>query len=56
MAVTWWATIRFSNGNNQRVEVVADNQFNARAMIEAQFGARAVIISGPHRLDLMRAR
>jgi hypothetical protein len=56
MAVTWWATIRFGNGNTQRVVVVADNQFNAKAMVEAQYGASAVIISGPHRADLMHAR
>lgn len=56
MALTWWAIIKFSNGNNQRVEVRADNQSNARAMIEAQFGARATIISGPHRSDLVHAR
>lgn len=56
MAVTWWAIVRFGNGNNQRVEVLADNQFNARQMIEAQLGARGLIISGPHRADLVHAR
>lgn len=53
-AVTWYAIIRLANGNQQRVEVHADNQFNARMMIEAQFG-RGSILFGPHRLDLMRA-
>jgi hypothetical protein len=53
-AVTWYAIIRLANGNQQRVTVHADNQFNARLMIEAQFGSGS-IISGPHRDDLMRA-
>jgi hypothetical protein len=53
-ALTWYATIRLANGNQQRVTVLADNYFNARMMIEAQFG-RGSIIFGPHRLDLMRA-
>ena len=56
MGVTWWAIIRFANGNNQRVEVVAANVFNARAMIEAQFGSKATLISGPHRANLVQAR
>ena len=55
MAVTWWAIIRLSNGNQQRLEVLADNQTNARLMIESQYG-HGSIISGPHRLDLMRSR
>jgi hypothetical protein len=37
--VTWYAVIRLVNGNQQRVTVLADNQFNARMMIEAQFGS-----------------
>jgi hypothetical protein len=53
-ALTWYATIRLANGNQQRVTVFADNYFNARMMIEAQFG-RGSILFGPHRLDLMRA-
>jgi hypothetical protein len=52
--VTWYAIIRLANGNQQRVEVRADNQSNARLMIQAQFG-RGSIISGPDRVDLMRA-
>jgi hypothetical protein len=53
-AVTWCATIRLRNGNQQRVTVLADNYFNARMMIEAQFG-RGSILFGPNRADLMRA-
>ena len=53
-AVTWYAIIRLANGNQQRVTVPADSQINARLMIEAQYG-RGSIISGPNRLDLMRA-
>jgi len=53
-AVTWYATIRLANGNQQRVTVPADNQINARLMIEAQYG-RGSIVSGPNRVDLMRA-
>jgi hypothetical protein len=52
--VTWYATIRLANGNQQRVTVRADSYFNARMMIEAQFG-RGSIIFGPQRVDLMRA-
>jgi hypothetical protein len=55
MAVTWYAIIRLADGNQQRVEVHADRWHSARLMIEAQFG-RNSIISGPHRLDLMRVR
>lgn len=55
MTVTWWAVIRLTNGNQQRIEIGADSQSNARQMIEAQYG-RGSIQSGPHRLDLMRAR
>jgi hypothetical protein len=50
--VSWSAIIRLSNGNRQRVSVLADNQINARLMIEAQYG-KGSIISGPHHLDLM---
>ena len=46
-AVTWYAIIRLSNGNQQRVMILADNQINARLMIEAQYG-KGSIISGPH--------
>ena len=53
-ALTWYAIIRVANGNQQRVTVPADNQINARLMVEVQYG-RGSIISGPNRLDLMRA-
>jgi hypothetical protein len=53
-ALTWYAIIRLANGNQQRVTVPADNQINARLMIEAQYG-RGSIVSGPNRVDLMRA-
>jgi hypothetical protein len=53
--LSWYAILRLENGNQQRVDVHADNQTNARLMIQAQFGT-ASIISGPHRVDLMRAR
>ena len=49
MSPAWYALIKLSNGNQQRVEVVADTQANARLMIEAQYG-RNVIISGPHQM------
>jgi hypothetical protein len=51
---TWYAIIRLANGNPQKVAVHADNWMNARMMIEAQFGTGS-IVSGPHRLNLMRA-
>jgi hypothetical protein len=53
MSLSWYAVIRLPNGNQQRVTVHADNQINARQMIEAQFG-HGCIISGPNRVDLMR--
>jgi hypothetical protein len=53
-AVTWYATIRLTNGNQQPLTVPADNQINARLMIEAQYG-RGSIISGRNRVDLMQA-
>jgi len=47
-AVTWYATIMLANGNQQRVTVLADNYFNARMMIEAQFGrGRSAMPIGP---------
>jgi hypothetical protein len=53
-AVTWYATIRLANGNQQRVTVPADNYFNARQMLEALYG-RGAVVFGPVRVDLMRA-
>jgi len=55
MLLSWYAIIRLENGNQQRIDVRADNQTNARLMIQAQFGAGS-IISGPHRVNLVRAR
>ena len=49
-----YAIIRLANGNQQRVTISADNQINARLMIEAQYG-KGSIISEPNRLNLMRA-
>jgi hypothetical protein len=53
-ALSWYAIIRLSNGNRQKVMVQADNWMNARLMVAALYG-RESIISGPHRLNLMRA-
>jgi hypothetical protein len=53
--VTWEATIRLpKNGDQVRVRVVAPSQFDARQMIEAQYG-RGSVLFGPNRVDLMRA-
>ena len=52
--VTWEATIRLPrNGDQVRVRVQAPTQFDARQMIELQYGDS--ILSGPNRVDLMRA-
>jgi hypothetical protein len=56
MLLTWYATIRLPNGNQQRVTVQADSQINARQMIEAQYGKGSIIFGGPHRVDLVHAR
>ena len=55
MAVTWSAVIGLTNGNQQRIAVLADSQSNARLMVESQYG-RGSIRSAPHRPGLMRAR
>jgi hypothetical protein len=52
-ATAWRAIVRLANGNQQEVRVMADNQFNARQMIEAQYG-RGSILFGVHRVDLMQ--
>jgi hypothetical protein len=53
--VTWEATIRLVNeGCQVRVEVVAHSQFDARQMIELQYGKNSVLF-GPVRVDLTRA-
>lgn len=52
--VTWEATIRLPrNGDQVRVRVVAPSYFDARQLIELQYGAE--ILFGPTRIDLMRA-
>jgi hypothetical protein len=53
--VTWEATIRLPrNGDQVRVRVVAPSQFDAKQMIELQYG-RGNLLFGPNRVDLMRA-
>jgi hypothetical protein len=52
-AMTWKATIRLPNGNQQEVRVMADSQINARQMIEAQYG-RGSILFGVYKVDLTR--
>ncbi len=47
MTRKWKARIRVSNGAIQEITVEADNFFNARALIETQYGA-GCIFSGPH--------
>jgi hypothetical protein len=43
MQVRWKARTRFSNGSSQEGVIEADNYFNAKAMLEAQYGAGSVI-------------
>jgi hypothetical protein len=45
-AVTFKATIRLKNGAVQEITVQADTYFNAKAMIEAQYG-KGSIFTGP---------
>jgi hypothetical protein len=45
-AVTFKATIRLKNGAVQEITVQADTYFNAKAMIEAQYGKGSIFI-GP---------
>jgi hypothetical protein len=53
--VTWEATIRLpKNGDQVRVQVRAPTQFDAKQMIELQYG-RGSVLFGPVRVDLMRA-
>jgi hypothetical protein len=35
---TYTATVKLTNGNRERVSVQADNDGNAKAMLEAQYG------------------
>jgi hypothetical protein len=46
VATLWSAKIRLSNGMIQEITVRADNYFNAKAMIEAEYG-RGCIYFGP---------
>jgi hypothetical protein len=46
MTSTYKAKVKLSNGSIQEVTVQADSYFNAKAMIEAQYG-RGRIFSGP---------
>jgi hypothetical protein len=53
--VTWEATIRLpQNGDQVRVRVVAPSQFDAKQMIELQYG-RGNLLFGPVRVDLTKA-
>jgi hypothetical protein len=53
--LTWVAVIRLvKTGARQRVTIEADSYWNARQMLESLYGRRA-IVSGPTRVDLMRA-
>jgi hypothetical protein len=49
-AAIWEATIRLPNGNQQRVRVQADTQWNARQMLELQYGLNCILF-GPHRIS-----
>lgn len=52
---TWEATIMIrKSGSQQRVRVQAARQFDAKHLIEMLY-KDATIISGPVRVDLMRA-
>jgi hypothetical protein len=53
--VTWEAVIRLpQNGDQVHVQVVAPSQFDAKQMIELQYG-RGNLLFGPVRVDLVRA-
>lgn len=39
----WKARIRLANGSQQVIHVQADNQMNAKYMIEAQYGQGSII-------------
>jgi hypothetical protein len=53
--VTWEATIRLpQNGDQVRVRVQAPTQFDAKQMVELQYG-RGNLLFGPVRVDLTRA-
>jgi len=46
MAITylWKAKVKLSNGSWQEVTVQADTMFNARAMLESQYGKGSIMI------------
>lgn len=52
--VTWTAILRLPGGQNVQVQVRAPTQHAATQLIQMQY-SEAELISGPHRLDLMRA-
>ncbi len=43
---TYKAKVKLPNGNQQQVNVQADNLANARSMLEGQFGKGSIVI-GP---------
>jgi hypothetical protein len=47
-ATTFKVVIRLTNGLSQQIQIRADSQAAARAMIESQFG-RGCILAGPWR-------
>jgi hypothetical protein len=53
--LSWYAIIRLVEAEaRKRVAVQADRYWNARQMLESVYG-RDAVVSGPHRVDLMRA-
>jgi hypothetical protein len=52
--VTWVAIIHIRGGHDIRIEVRAPSQYDARQLIQMQY-RDAILLSGPYRLDLMRA-
>jgi hypothetical protein len=46
MTYTWKFLVRLSNGSAQEICVRADDIFNAKAMLEAQYGKGSVIGGG----------
>src|ERR1700730_8320851 len=52
--VTWRALIRLDNGDQVPVQVRASTQYDARQLIELQYG-RGRILFGPSRVDLTRS-
>ena len=45
MSKTYEATIKLQGGSLQKVRVDADSTFNARKMLEAQYGKGSVVMS-----------